>query len=398
MNALADFTSLAKLITSLGAEATDYSALAALKNLTSLTLTPYYENPDISWLSSLTGLNSLTIKSAGKITDYSVLYGMPKLEALRLDNAKELKEIGFAANMPKLTRLAVSDSAIRSLAPLEGRIGLASLILDDNDYIDSLSEIPTLTGLQELSFISSGYGKPELPSLSKLEHLKKATISGNHIAALSGTPVTDLTITGIYLGLDCSAIAKLPLLESLYIMDSGGHELSNAGALSKLVSLRSLELRDVGLGWNYTGDTGLFRLPALEALSLYGTGGLELDTANIPVNTTLKTLKMEKCNYLMATNNGVPIYSEGGTEFLPPSYFTPLFEKLTGLEELYLPSAGLDNVDFAAKLENLRVLDISDSYVTDISPLAGLEKLEALYCAKTPVSNLQLLADVAVVR
>ena len=404
--ALAEFTSLQSLTAYLGSDVSDvkdFRDLSKLSDLEYLTITPHADNSDISWLSSCTQLRGLTISGAGHITDYSVLYGMPNLTQLRIDNAKELKDIGFIGSMPKLTSLAISNSAVRSLKPLDGRIGITSLTMTGNNELVGMPEIATLTGLTELDYTSYGYGSAVLPGLSKLTRLTKAHISGNHIAALVGTPLTDLSVR-VSLTFDCAVLTNFPALKRLSISGNGAYGISNIKNIGRLSALKNLALDDVDAGWGYEGDCGIFNMPALTEMSLNKVSGLEIDTAKLADNAVLQKLSITNCNYLMVTNNGTPVYSAKSTstasssEYLPAAYFAPLFPHLTGLTELYLPSAELDDIGFAAKLTNLRVFDISDNYVSDISPLTALSNLTTLYCGKNPVVNVQSLSGVEVLQ
>ena len=60
---------------------------------------------------------------------------------------------------------------------------------------------------------------------------------------------------------------------------------------------------------------------------------------------------------------------------------------------------GLTDLSFAESLGALETIDFSDNYVTDVSPLAGLQNLKQVTGTDNPVSNYEVLGtSVTVVR
>ena len=75
---------------------------------------------------------------------------------------------------------------------------------------------------------------------------------------------------------------------------------------------------------------------------------------------------------------------DGNTDFL---------KKLTKLKELYLSGNGLTELSFAEGLHALEVLDISENYITQLRPLAGLSSLKKVICPGNPLKNEKVLRD-----
>jgi len=68
----------------------------------------------------------------------------------------------------------------------------------------------------------------------------------------------------------------------------------------------------------------------------------------------------------------------------------PLFPQV---ERLSLAGDELQSLAFVSSMPNLRELDISDNYITDVSPLTKLAHLERLSCGGNPITNLSVLPD-----
>lgn len=64
-----------------------------------------------------------------------------------------------------------------------------------------------------------------------------------------------------------------------------------------------------------------------------------------------------------------------------------ILSRFPNLEELYLDSNELTDVNFAAGLKNLKRLGVKDNYITDLAPLKQAEFLEYLNIADNPVGE-----------
>ena len=64
-----------------------------------------------------------------------------------------------------------------------------------------------------------------------------------------------------------------------------------------------------------------------------------------------------------------------------------ILSRFPNLEELYLDSNELTDLNFAAGLKNLKRLGLKDNYITDLSPLKQAEFLEYLDIRDNPVGE-----------
>lgn len=56
------------------------------------------------------------------------------------------------------------------------------------------------------------------------------------------------------------------------------------------------------------------------------------------------------------------------------------FMNFPNLEQLYVQKGDIHTIDFVKEMEHLRILDITDNYISDISALHELPSFEKLYC------------------
>ena len=120
----------------------------------------------------------------------------------------------------------------------------------------------------------------------------------------------------------------------------------------------------------------------------------EINFDKIQDNPSLKELSMD----------GLKLYKnvqvDGGGGILYVDWDDVLLDEHTGflvhypnLESLSLADNELTQVEFGSSLGNLRILDISENYVTDIRPLAGAPSLRTLILTGDPVDNLRVLDE-----
>lgn len=365
---LPQFTNLVILETDYVTENFGYENLGKLINLETLKIERNIG--DITWLSSLTNLKHLAFDAYG-ISDFSVLYGLPGLVSLEIQDANALKEIGFVSSMPKLQSLSVYESEVISLQPLAGKLSLTSLTLSRNDKITDYSPIATLNSLTNLVLYQGNY-KVKLPSLAALKHLKEAEIYYHDLEALAQCgEMQKLVVHGPVQG---SQLVGMQKLNSLTIRG----DLMESEALHSLPALKTLCLILSDEPWD-NDSSALFTHPTLENLQLINCT-LKLLPEKIGVNTTLKVLGIKDCQYIRDTNQRL----EFGT-------FADTLANFHALEELYIAKAELNTLDFVTSMPNLRVLDISENYANDASPIKELKNLKYLYYGGTPIQNITLV-------
>lgn len=358
--------------------------IEAFTGLSHLSVDGGWYLTDISALSSLRQLTSLEITEGDTIDSFQVLYDMPWLQKLAIDSQK-LRDIGFISNMPALTELTIQNSELKKLDALTDCTDtLTKLNLSHNYQISDYNIVSEMTHLTDLTlFISYSFDEPsQLPDFSNMPDLKRLSI-GNYDSfgpLVNATGLEDLTISDVYTD-DLSAIAGLSGLKHLSLIDMS----LDPSALDSVMNLTALETIDMTDSFIWGNVDGLFSLPNLKELNLSDcTAGF--DMTNLDTNECLTVLNMNDMT-LKALDNGQWDYGAGNENDTSIAALTDMFRYYPNLEELYLSSAELEDISFAADLQRLMFLDITDNYVTNLSPLSDLPALQTVMCAVNPISN-----------
>ena len=268
---------------------------------------------------------------------------------------RSLEGLQHAVN---LEALALPRNHIQDLSPLKGLPRLSSLDLTENDVSD-LAPLAALPGLTALDL--RGNQVADLAPLAGLARLERLELRDNAVASLE--PLRGLTALS-WLSLyenRVTDVAPLAGLTALRVLDLRNNDVVGFAALAGLTGLEELHLgveRYVGEE-NFTpvmrqpppGDTYRFAVPMLSA-----------DLAWLAELTGL-------------THLSVSSLYVGDAAFL---------EALTGLENLSLRNAGVtpSALARAAKLRELRYLDVSNNWLTELGALlAGPLRLAGLWAA-----------------
>ncbi|MCM1183265.1 MAG: hypothetical protein NC337_07825 [Roseburia sp.] len=358
--------------------------IEAFTNLSHLSVDGNWYLTDISPLSALENLTSLEITDGDTIDSFQVLYDMPWLEKLSIDSQK-LRDIGFVSGMSGLTELTIQNSEVKKPDALNDcKDTLTKLNLSHNAQITDYAVVSEMTRLSDLTlFISYSFDEPsQLPDFSNMPELKRLSI-GNYdnfdgLAAAAG--LEELSIRDVYTN-DLSAVSGLTKLKRLNLIDMS----LDPGAIEPLMSLTNLEVLDMTDSYIWGNVEELLKLPNLKELNLDDcTTGFDVE--NLTFNESLTSLNMSNTT-LKALVNGEWDYNAGDANNFDLSQHTDIFQYYPNLTELYLSETGLDDVAFAADLRHLMFLDITDNYVTDLSPLSGLPDLKAVMCAENPIAK-----------
>ena len=127
---------------------------------------------DVDALAALKQLRSLTLTSADAISDFSVLATAGKLEELSIDS-ESLKSLEFLQRMPQLKGLGLKDGEFIHLGGIEALAHLERLSIENCDELTDLSSVASLVSLRELT-LDKPYKCPE-PSLEELVNLQRLT-------------------------------------------------------------------------------------------------------------------------------------------------------------------------------------------------------------------------------
>lgn len=360
----------------------ELSNIGAFKNLTSLNLdSGYIENIDS--LSKLKNLETLRIYDGDRITDFSVLYNMPQLNYLFLDCSK-LRNISFVENMTHLSDLHIWNSEVMDIESIKKcKNTLEALDLSYNYKIKNYDAVSELTNLEWLSlYVDYSFDDPiPVPQLGEMPNLTHLLLGNfddfSELKNASG--LESLTLYDTY-ATDFTALESLQRLTSLSLYDMS-LEPSVFDSVMKLTNLTSISL-DGSYIWGNVER--LLSLPNLMEFHMSDCVA-GFDVTNLTPNPSLMLIDLNH-SQLRALKNGKWDYND--TEnILALAKNTDIFKNYENLQELYVAEHEIDNVQFAASLPHLRLLDLTDNYVTDLTPLAILPNLEYVLCYNNPIVN-----------
>lgn len=358
------------------------SNIGDFKNLTSLNLdSGYLEN--INTLSKLKNLETLRIYNGDRIADFSVLSDMPQLEYLYLDCPK-LRDISFVENMTKLTGLHIWNSEVLEIDSIKNcKNTLKTLDLSYNYKVKNYDAVSELSNLESLSlYVDYSFDVPiPVPQLKNMPNLTYLLLGNfDDLSELSNTTnLESLTLYDTY-ATDFTALESLNELTSLSLCDMS-LEPSVFDSVMKLTSLTSISL-DGSYIWGNTEE--LLSLPNL--MEFYMSDCVAgFDVTNLTPNPSLLLIDLNH-SQLRALKDGKWDYNDN-SNILSLAKNTDIFKNYENLQELYIAEHEIDSIQFAASLPHLRVLDITDNYVTDLTPLAILPNLECVMCYNNPIAN-----------
>lgn len=344
-------------------------------------------------ISELTSLRKLILTDADGVDDFEELYSMPQLETVCIES-KGLRDIGFLREMENLTELELTGTSIKTLDALEDCADtLKVLRLEDNFSVEDYSVVLSCTGLQELALhVSYNFDVPmQVPDLSAMTDLKVLTIENydkfDNLGKLTG--LEELTISSVASG-DGSALAQLQNLRVLNLTDMSVYD----GFLDEVPSLPNLETLDLTDSFIWTDIAPVFAAPSLKRVYL-NDADAGFDMRNVKICESLTVLDMTGTRIHRLKEDGSWDYqAEGSSALVTVQDMEYFFDCLPNLEALYLPGHELEDITFLADKTELYYLDVSDNYITDLSPLSALSRLEIVVCEKNPLHNREGLEDV----
>lgn len=350
------------------------------------------ELTDLSAISALSNLKTLEIVGADAVTDFGVLHSLKQLEVLRIE-AEQLKDISFVGQMPNLQEFSLEDTIVIDISALEGRTTLKKILLQDNRELDDYTALSSLNELEELTLeLGSKAQMPDTSNWKKLHMLSIAGVSDvSFMQSLTG-------LKTLYLkGADCSTFDVFASLQNLEYLQIGSvyGDLDNLNMLTHLSKLKVLDMSGMTV---YGNVEAIFSIASLEELNINDCSfGLHFDA--IPEHTNLKKLHMNRLRLwenIVVQQDGVLTY----VDYDDVSFVDRIdvLKKFGNLEELYLQGNKLTNISFVEDLPNLKKLDITNNYVTDLRPLQQLSQFEIVWCGQNAISQgSDLGADVTVI-
>ncbi len=366
------------------------------------------ESADLSPIASLTGLKRLSIVGNENLKGISVLYGMPKLEELQLKDLPQIKDIGFVNSMPNLFKLSLENCGVGDISAVKNNIVLQELkfIYCDNLYdISAVSSVQNLNKLVFQSYNSNLVGE----NLSNLKLLEEVWINADLLNMLKGSEaVRKLTVLSFSEdGSYADSISSMINLEEIELTNKSlrSDQEDMISVISKLTKLRKI----TGIHNSfYDSETDeidaspLFASNSIEEMIfpiINGKGddnSVEISLSNMKDNTVLKKLDIRHFHIRNVDDGGERPYFIAELPKLG-GYANIFLSKFKAVEELNVEDCGLDNLEFVRSMPELRVIDLSDNSVTDISPLLDCKKLEKVICTNNGFVNTSILPENVVV-
>lgn len=338
----------------------------------------------IAGVSGAPSLKELYIEDGDRITDYSELYDMTGLQALSIESSG-LKDIGFIEGMNQLYLLELKGTELRNIDAVSSCADtLTVLRLDENYQVTDISPVMACTGLEELQlWVKYDFDVPmEVPDFSAMTSLRSLDIE--NYDRFTNLPL----LTGLeYLAIECPGsgdgepLRQMTNLKTLWLRDMSVYE----GLLDCVVSLDNLEMLNLEDSFIWCDISPVFNMPNLQGLNLKDAE-FGLNTDKIIGGGSLVSLDLTdaEADALLADGS----WNYGDEKTIPmQEVLEALAPHMPGLGWLYVPDQDLDNLDFAANLGQLVWLDITNNYVTDLTPLTGLEELTVLLCEDNPIRS-----------
>lgn len=343
---------------------------------------------DISALSSLPELKGVVLTDCDRLTDFSPLYDLTQLQILSIESSS-LKDIGFVKNMPELYHLSISDAdELMSIEPLAScSDSLTELYLEGTWKLDDFSVIESLTNLTELELTLS-YEK-SLPSFAALPDLQYLAVYG----------AGDLSRIGdaqnlYYLSLENCNCEDLSFMENLQglvyldLYDMSGYYV-DLEPVTKLPGLLGL---DISHSTAYTDVAYLLSIPTLEEFYMEDCR-IGFSPEALTPNENLAILNMNE-----VTLSRLSASRTLQEEEMPLSEHMDIFANFPNLQQLYLKGNEVEDLSFITEygLTGLELLDITDNYVVDLTPLADLPGLSFVLCEDNPIADTAGLDDILI--
>ena len=470
-----------------GETQTDLTPLSALTRMDTLQLHCDGLN-DISALAGLTNMRNLWIWG-NDIYDIGMLVGMTQMEELWLFG-DHVSDISIMAGMPNLWRVLMANNNVSDLSPLAGHTRLEALEVAGNPVWDyqaiadiypqltqkdfDINDVPTFKKPenpdQVITFadpvleqkVRENLNKPEgdvtALDAAKIVRLELGTqwredLTGDMmIQYIEGLQyfinLKELSLYQNWIG-DLSPIAGLTDLEKLNISNNSISNLSPIAGLTKLreLNLENNIVEDISA---LSGMTGLkilklqnnpitdyapiqavydlledkdfeygqmferyYKPENPEAVVAFPDPVLEQKIRKIIGKPEGDILSMDVAfmENLYLKEEWQEQYPEGTliSDLTGLEYFLNLktlemghntihdLSPLAGLKKLELIGAmdlGLTDVSPLAGVTSLQFLDLSFNNITDVSPLAGLINLYALHLTNNPIADYSSLADI----
>ena len=442
-------------LSSLSISSTNIGDLSFLKYASKLESLNISHTPvsDISVVEKMVDLKTLNLADT-RVTDFSPLASLASLQKLSLASTR-ISDLAPLASLTELTELDLSNTSIVDLAQLNTLTSLQSLDIDST----KVRSVQALAGLEELKLLrANSSGISDLTPLQKLPKLEKIYCDKSLVKREAATSFMALnpkvlvifdsedlkvwwdTITPEWqkilsktakIGIAPSKeeLARVPLIDSINISDSGIKNLEPLGKLQRLktviarrskvtdiialaahqeittLDISETEIRDISM---------LSRLPKLKILLADNSKIENVGSLSIPSlekfyadNTSLTDLtarefltKNPACLLVYKTDKlrewwtNLPESWNG--EFksqlkVKDKLSREQLHQLVELKSLQIKDAPISDLKPLSEFVRLEDLHLSGTALTAVAPLDNLKGLKSLHASNSPIQSIETL-------
>lgn len=414
-----------KLEDAKGVNQLDFSSMRNLKKL-------HLKNSDLVVLKGVSGLTNLNMLdlSATEVASLDGFESLRNLQTLRIDNT-EIKDLNPLISLSQLKMVYANGAALADEVVEQFTLTSKALLITNSDqllawwkslpsplknklgdimstYSPEAEDLSALIRLDSLDARQSGLNS--ITPLSKFQSLKYLNLDGNRISALNGSELSSRLVSLSMNDTDVNSLSNLSSLRNLETLEVKNTAIKD---LKEVALLPKLTLLDVD-GANATAvevEELLKKKPQLKVRFMseelltwwvglpqslkkaFGENGElstkpdrdELHTLVSQESLTFKGVELTsafeeslKLFYRLKELNLQQVRTNQVSEL-------PELPNLESLSLLQMPISDL--VGISAKYPALKSLNISNTAVEDLRPLAGLAELEMLNCSGTNVKR-----------
>ncbi|EAD9617554.1 LapB repeat-containing protein [Listeria monocytogenes] len=290
-----------------------------------------------------------------------------------------ISDLTGISRLSNLTSVSLTNNSISTIDDLKGLTKLTSIILNNNQIttIDGLENLVALTKLEVMN------NQLKSISLSNLTNLQFAEFQGNPLLgelSCVNLPKIPNLYSGNYVSSTPGVIVNSTNLEALTIKNIPNvSELIFSGLSLQSVDLNDLpRLTQLDIRNNQLAQMNLGNISNLTSLYITDNKFNDEEVASyIQANSKISTLSMgnndlSQIDYLQSLNN-LAILRISSTNI---SDLSPLQGK--NMTELYIDNTPINNVDILQTMTNLTRVEAFNTQVTDITGLVNLDKLTTL--------------------
>ncbi|KAI5475630.1 leucine-rich repeat protein [Pseudohyphozyma bogoriensis] len=331
------------------------------------------------------GLRSINLSKKGAESMARLQDFLPNLDEIDLSD----NELTFLTGIPSTVRtLVLPSNRIHGLTSF-GHLRNLERVDISNNQVDSVAQLACLVHLRELKADNNQIS--DLGGLAGIDALVRLSLKGNCIESLDLAATSWPRLEMLNLSRNkISVLVHLEQLQALSLLNLDHNLLTEVRPATMMPRLRVLRICS-----NPINELDVSFAPRLRTLfvdsahlnAIDGADGLrKLENLSIrdqrgsPLSLSMKPVRDVKRLYL----SGNPI---------PPSFPSEKFFNLTYLE---LAMCGLTTLpaDMASLIPNVRQLNLNFNFIDDLSPLAGLTRLQKLTAIGARLSKYRPVAEV----